>query len=241
MTEAAKGMAFVAGRPKLTASVLTANFAALGEDCRRLEAAGIDAIHWDIMDGVAVPALSFGAEVIAACRAEVALPFEAHIMSRAPDRMIASLARAGCESVTIHPDWVGDPRRVLQTIADQGMTPGVALSPGTPVEFARWHLDLIGLVLVMTVEPGFGGQGYIAAMTEKIRAIAALAGSADRAIEVEGDGGIARDTSAGAHRGGAGRFVVGSALWRAASFAVAVADLRRAASAAGGTDAADAE
>ena len=222
------------GRPGLMASMLTADFAQLGEQCVRLATAGVDGIHWDIMDGVAVPSLSFGPDVVAACRPAVSLPFEAHVMSEHPERFVAALAEAGCASLTIHPDWVRDPRRVLQAIRDAGMVAGVALSPGTPVEFAQWHLDVIGLILVLTVEPGYGGQPHLPAMAGKVAQIAALADRAGHPVTVEVDGGIAGDTIAAMHRAGAQRFVVGSALWRAESFGAAIADLH---AACGGADA----
>lgn len=208
------------------ASVLTADLAALGDQCRALQDAGVDGVHWDVMDGVAVPSLSFGPDVIAACRKHVTMPFEAHVMTNAPDRLIERLAESGCESMTIHPDWVQNPRRTLQRIVDSGLSAGVALSPGSPVELARWHIDIIDMVLVMAVEPGFGGQSHIELMTEKIREVAALIRTSGRPIEIEVDGGIGPETIAGAHRAGAEKFVVGSALWRARSFAAAVGNLR---------------
>ncbi len=209
-------------RPGIMASMLTADFSALGDQCRALQNAGVDGIHWDLMDGVSVPSLSFGPDVIAACRRHVTLPFEAHVMTDFPDLLIDEIAAAGCESVTIHPEWVRNPRRTLQKIVDKGLSAGVALSPGSPVDLARWHLDLVDLILVMTVEPGYGGQRHIPLMTEKIREIAALTASQDRSVEIEVDGGIGPDNIVGAYQAGAGKFVVGSALWRSRSFAAAV-------------------
>ena len=214
--------------PVLMASMLTADFAHLGAQCAALETAGLDGIHWDIMDGMAVPSLSFGPDVIAACRPGCALPFEAHVMSTRPEQFIEPLARAGCESMTIHPDWVQNPRRALQAIRDADMIAGVALSPGTPVEYARWHIDIVGLVLVMTVEPGFGGQPHLPAMAEKVAMVAALARRADHKVSVEVDGGIAPDTVAAMWNAGAERFVVGSALWRAETFEAAITALHNA-------------
>ena len=212
-------------RPGIMASMLTADFSALGDQCRALQNAGVDGIHWDLMDGVSVPSLSFGPDVIAACRRHVTLPFEAHVMTDFPDLLIDEIAAAGCESVTIHPEWVRNPRRTLQKIVDKGLSAGVALSPGSPVDLARWHLDLVDLILVMTVEPGYGGQRHIPLMTEKIREIAALTASQDRSVEIEVDGGIGPDNIVGAYLAGAGKFVVGSALWRSRSFAAAVRQL----------------
>jgi ribulose-phosphate 3-epimerase len=213
--------------PLLMASLLTADLSRLGEECRALAAAGIDGIHWDIMDGVAVPALSFGPDVVLACRKATDLPFEAHVMSRVPEGMIAPLARAGCVSLTIHPDWVEHPRRTLHRIADVGMVPGVALSPGTPVEQAEWHLDVAGLVLVMSVEPGFGGQSHIPSMARKVERISSLLARHGLPAAIEVDGGIDATTIAPMSGAGAGRFVVGSAIWRAPRYADAIAAIRR--------------
>jgi ribulose-phosphate 3-epimerase len=214
-------------RPVLAASMLTADFAALGAQCGALEQAGVDLIHWDLMDGVAVPSLSFGPDVIAACRQHTALPFEAHVMSRLPDGLIEPLAAAGCASIIVHPDWLAAPRRTLQRIVDSGLEAGVALSPGTPLEHARWQLDLVSTLLIMTVEPGFGGQRHIPAMTAKVTAAAALIRAADHPVALEVDGGIGPATIAAMRAAGANRFVVGSALWRAESFASAIAALER--------------
>lgn len=214
--------------PGIMASLLTADMSRLGEECRALSDAGIDGIHWDIMDGVAVPALSFGPDVVLACRTATDVPFEAHAMSRTPEGLIDPLARAGCVSLTIHPDWVEHPRRVLQRIADAGMVPGVALSPGTPVDCAEWHLDIAGLVLVMSVEPGFGGQTHISSMVAKVERLRAMLAQQARPIVIEVDGGIDAVTIAPMQEAGASRFVVGSALWRAPSYAAAVATIRQA-------------
>lgn len=217
-----------ASPPVLMASLLTADMSRLGEECSTLAAAGIDGIHWDIMDGVAVPALSFGPDVVLACRTATNLPFEAHVMSRVPERMIPPLARAGCVSLTIHPDWVEHPRRILKEIADAGMVPGVALSPGTPVEYAEWHLDIVGLILVMSVEPGFGAQPHIPSMVGKVERISGLLARQTRSVVLELDGGIDATTIGPMTEAGANRFVVGSALWRAPSYADAIAGIKQA-------------
>lgn len=213
-------------RPQIMASLLTADMARLGEECRALEAAGIDGIHWDIMHGVAVPALSFGPDVVHACRKVTELPFEAHVMSRAPDGMIDPLARAGCLSLTIHPDWVPHPRRLLQRIADAGMAPGVALSPDTTVDYAEWHLDIAALVLVMSVEPGFRGQAHLPSMTRKVARVGELLSRHSGRIVLEVDGGIDVASIRPMAEAGATRFVVGSAIWRAPSYADALAAVR---------------
>lgn len=221
---------------RIMASMLTADMAALGEECARLEDAGVDGIHWDVMDGVAVPAISFGPDTIAACRRRVTLPFEAHVMVRDPGWLVEPLRDAGCEMVMVHPEMLSHPWRTVQQIAEVGLRCGVALSPGIPIEQARWLLPMVQRILVMTVEPGYGGQAYLPAMEEKVRAARRLLEDWDGDWDIEVDGGIAPDTIAGAHAAGATTFVVGSALWRTATFEEAIEACRARASAGGRHD-----
>lgn len=213
---------------RIVASMLTADFSALGEECQRLEQAGVDGIHWDVMDGAAVPALSFGPDVIAACHTGVSLPFEAHVMVRDPDDLLEPLRDAGCEMVIVHPDLLSHPWRTAERIHELGLRCGMALSPGVPVEQVQWLLPVIERVLVMTVEPGFGGQSYLSSMETKLRAVRRLLDGWDGEWELEVDGGIAPGTIAGARSAGADTFVVGSAFWRAGSYAEALAACRSA-------------
>lgn len=211
---------------KLMASVLTADMADLGNECRRLEDAGLDGIQWDVMDGQSVPSLSFGPDIIAACRHHVSVPFEAHVMVRDPDRLLTQLRDAGCELTIVHPDLLSQPWRTAEQIRSLGMRCGMALSPAVPIEQVRWLLGVIDQVLVMTVEPGYGGQPYLHLMESKVAALRQLFDDIGGDWELEVDGGVATETIAGAYRAGARTFVVGSALWRASTFEIAVKQLR---------------
>ena len=207
-------------------SILTADFANLGRDCRDLEAAGIDRIQWDVMDGRFVPNITVGPDVIASCRKVCAVPFEAHLMCDRPEELLPRYVEAGCELVIVHPETLRQPHRTYGSIRELGVRCGLALSPATPLAFAEHVLDLIDLLLVMTVNPGFGGQRYIATMEPKIAEARAMIDASGFDIELEVDGGIGPDTIAGAAAAGADAFISGSALWRYPSFAEGVRDLR---------------
>lgn len=211
-------------------SVLPADFARLGDEVMALEKAGADRIQWDVMDGRFVPNLTFGPDVIAATRPLVDLPFEAHLMVAEPDVLLPRWVEAGCDMVIVHAEACLHLHRTLGRIAELGARAGVALNPATPVEAVSGVLDLVELLLVMTVNPGFGGQRYIATMEPKIRKAATLIAHGDHPVELEVDGGIAPDTVAGAARAGARALVAGSALYRdPEGLHHAVAELRAAA------------
>jgi len=214
-------------------SVLPVDFSRLGDECIALEKAGVDLIHWDVMDGVFVPNLTFGPEVIASTRHLVDLEFEAHLMVVDPDRLVDRYVDAGCSTVLVHAEACDHLHRTLSHIADLGATPGVALNPHTPAEVIRHVRDLLGVVLVMTVNPGFGGQSYIGAMEPKVAEVAAMLDGYDCALEV--DGGIGPSTVADVVAAGADRLVSGSALFGdPEGLEHAVADLRGRAEAAQG-------
>ena len=194
---------------QIVPSVLPADFSRLGEECAALEAAGVDRIQWDVMDGVFVPNLTFGPDVVKACRRWVDVPFEAHLMIVNPDQYLSQWVDAGCETLIVHAESTGHLHRTLARVRELGASPGVALNPSTPLALVEHVLDLCDMVLVMTVNPGFGGQAYIATMEPKIRALRAMY---DGDIEV--DGGIGPDTIAGAASAGANWLVAGSALYR---------------------------
>jgi ribulose-phosphate 3-epimerase len=214
-------------------SVLTADYSRLGEACIALEAGGVDRIHWDVMDGNFVPNLSFGADVIAANRPLVELPFEAHLMVTEPTWILDSMAKAGCTRITVHAEACTHLHRTLGRIGELGVAAGVALNPGTPAEAIAEVLDLVDLVLVMTVNPGFGGQSYLSSMEPKIARIRSMIAGSGRSIDLEVDGGIAPSTIASASAAGANAFVVGSAMFRdPEGFAHATDELRSLAEAA---------
>jgi ribulose-phosphate 3-epimerase len=209
-------------------SVLPADFSRLGEECAALEAAGVDRIQWDVMDGVFVPNLTFGPDVVAACRPHCSVPFEAHLMVVDPDPMLGRWVDAGCSLLIVHAESVRHLHRTLGAVRELGVSAGVALNPATPVSAVEHVLDLVDLVLVMTVNPGFGGQAYLSAMEPKIREVRRLLderGLDD--VHVEVDGGIGPDTVGAAAGAGANVLVAGSALYRDPDgLAHAVAELR---------------
>jgi ribulose-phosphate 3-epimerase len=213
---------------RIVPSVMPADFARLGEDCQALEKAGTDRIQWDVMDGHFVPNLTFGPDIVAAVRRVVGLPFEAHLMVSNPDAMLDRWVEAGCELVIVHAETCVHLHRTLAAIADLGARAGVALNPATPIDAINHVLDLVDLVLVMTVNPGFGGQRYIASMEPKIAAVRRLIDASGYAIELEVDGGIGPATIGAAARAGATTFCAGSALFaHAGGLETGVAELRR--------------
>lgn len=199
---------------QIVPSVLPADFARLGEECRSLEEAGVDRIQWDVMDGVFVPNLTVGPDVIAACRPLVDVPFEAHLMVVEPDELAHRYVEAGCEVLIVHAEACRHLHRTLGRIRDLGASPAVALNPATPAVTVRHVLDLVDEILVMTVNPGFGGQDYIASMEPKIAEIRAMIEMSGRDIDLEVDGGIGPATVSGAAAAGANVLVAGSALFR---------------------------
>lgn len=224
-----------ARRPQIVASVLPADFARLGEDCEALEKAGVDRIQWDIMDGRFVPNLTFGPDVVAAARQRVALPFEAHLMTLDPGAWCGRFAEAGCDLLIVHAEACPHLHRTLAAVREAGLRAGVALNPATPLDAVAHVLDLMDLLLVMTVNPGFGGQRYIASMEPKIAAARRLIDAAPHPVELEVDGGIGPATAASASAAGADVLCAGSALFgHPSGQAAAVAELRAAAEAASG-------
>jgi len=200
--------------PTIVASVLPADYSDLGQELRHLEKAGVDRVQWDVMDGQFVPNLTFGPDVIAAGRPHVSMGFEAHLMVSDPDPMLATWVQAGCEIVIVHAEATQHLHRTLSAITDLGARAGVALNPATPLEAVVNVLDLVDLLLVMTVNPGFGGQRYIASMEAKIAAARREIDSRGGGIELEVDGGIGVATIDDAARAGADVFCAGSSIFQ---------------------------
>ena len=212
---------------KIAPSVLPADFARLGEEVAALEAAGADLIQWDVMDGQFVPNLTFGPDIVAASRAHTSLPFEAHLMVNTPEVLAPRWVEAGCMRLIVHAEACPHLHRTLGFIQGLGVAAGVALNPSTPFSAITHVLDLVDLVLVMTVNPGFGGQKYIASMASKISEARTAIASGGHQVEIEVDGGIGLDTIGHAADAGATVFVAGSALYRDPDgLAHAVAELR---------------
>jgi ribulose-phosphate 3-epimerase len=221
---------------EIAPSVLPADFARLGEEVAALEAAGVDRIQWDVMDGRFVPNLTFGPDVIAACRPHARVPFEAHLMVEAPDELASRYVDAGCELLIVHAEATRHLHRSLGHIRSLGARPAVALNPATTASAVEHVLDLVDLVLVMTVNPGFGGQDYIATMEPKVAEVRRMVLEGGHDVDVEVDGGIGPATIGGAVAAGANVLVAGSALYRdPEGLGHAVAELRAQAEAARGT------
>lgn len=219
----------------ISPSVLPADFSRLGEEVAALEQAGVDLIQWDVMDGQFVPNLTFGPDVIASARAHTSVPFEAHLMVLNPDELASRYVEAGCSRLIVHAEACTHLHRTLAHINDLGATAAVALNPATPAAAVEHVLDLVDLVLVMTVNPGFGGQKYIATMEPKIRNVRQMIEDSGRADEIhlEVDGGIGPTTIAGAAAAGANVLIAGTALYRHPDgLTAAVSELRALANAA---------
>jgi ribulose-phosphate 3-epimerase len=208
-------------------SVLPVDFSRLGDEVTALEKAGVDRIQWDIMDGRFVPNITFGPELPASVRKQVAVPFEAHLMIEDPDWVIPQFVEAGCERIIVHAEACVHLHRTLAGVADAGGRAAVAINPATPAEAVQHVLDLVDMVLVMTVNPGFGGQSYISTMQPKIAQIRHWIVERGLDVDVEVDGGIGPTTVTSAAGAGANVLVAGSALFRdPEGLTHAVAELR---------------
>lgn len=211
-------------------SILAADFARLGEEVAAVDAAGADWIHCDVMDGHFVPNISFGADVIGAIRQYTAKPFDVHLMIAPADAYLEAFAKAGADIITVHAEAGPHLDRSLQAIRATGKKAGVSLCPATPASAVEYVLDRVDLVLVMTVNPGFGGQSFLASQLPKIRRIREMIG--DRPIRLEVDGGIVSDNAAAVVAAGADALVAGSAVFRGktrSNYASNIAAIRAAA------------
>jgi len=211
---------------KIAPSILSADFAALGEAVARVEAGGADQLHVDVMDGRFVPNITIGPPVIESIRKRTRLPLDVHLMIVEPERYIETFVSAGADLVTVHAEACTHLNRILHQIREAGAKAGVALNPSTPPEAIEWVLDDLDLVLVMSVNPGFGGQSFIPSSIAKVRQVKSLVGT--RAIEIAVDGGVNRDKADPLAQAGATVLVAGTAVFGAQDPAQAVKDLRSA-------------
>jgi ribulose-phosphate 3-epimerase len=198
---------------KLAPSILAADYRRLGEQVREAEAAGADYIHVDVMDGHFVPNISIGSVIVQAVRGVTALPLDVHLMVEEPERHIEAFARAGADILTVHPEASPHIHRVVEMIRHVGARPGVALNPGTPLSMIEDVLADVDLVLIMSVDPGFGGQEFIEEVLPKLRRLRRLLDDAGSAVEVEIDGGITAETAPRSVQAGARVLVAGTAVF----------------------------
>ncbi len=199
---------------KIAASILAADFAGLGEAVRAAEAGGADYVHIDVMDGHFVPNMTVGPVVVAAVRQVTRLPLDVHLMIEAPERYLPEFAEAGANILTVHVETCPHLHRTIQHIEELGVKPGVTLNPATPIEMLWEILPFVRQVLVMTVNPGYGGQEYIETMTDKIARLAAMLRERGLNTDIEVDGGIDTSTARTVVQAGATVLVAGTAVFR---------------------------
>jgi ribulose-phosphate 3-epimerase len=198
---------------KLAPSILSADFARLGEQVREAEAAGADWVHIDVMDGHFVPVITIGPLVVAALRPVSKLPFDVHLMIERPDNYLEAFAKAGADLITVQVETCPHLHRTIQVIKGLGVKAGVTLNPGTPLSSIEEVLPYVDLALIMSVNPGFGGQSYIPASTDKIRRLRAMLDAVNPTAELEVDGGVTPSNAAAVVAAGATALVAGSAVF----------------------------
>lgn len=198
----------------ISPSILSADLTRLGAEIQACEAAGADAIHIDVMDGRFVPNITFGPDIVAACRKVTSLPLDVHLMIVEPEKHLKTFATAGADYLTVHYETCPHIHRTLQTIRELGVRPGLTFNPGTPVEPLELLVEMVDLVLIMSVNPGFGGQTFIPQAIKKIQQTRAILDAHDSKAIVQVDGGITAATIRANYEAGARNFVAGTAVFK---------------------------
>ncbi len=211
---------------KVAPSILSADFSRLADELLKIEQAGADWVHIDVMDGHFVPNLTFGAPVVAAIRSVTKLPFDVHLMVSNPQDFIDPFVKAGADIITVHAETAPHLHRLIQTIKEQGKKAGVSLNPSTPLSVVEEVLSDIDMVLIMSVNPGFGGQKFIPAAVDKIARLRAMITARNLTVDIEVDGGINAVTARQVAAAGANVLVAGSAVYGAPDIAAAIKAIR---------------
>jgi ribulose-phosphate 3-epimerase len=211
---------------RIAPSILSADFARLGEEVAAVEAAGADLLHFDVMDNHYVPNLTIGPLVCASLRPRTKLPIDVHLMVKPVDRIIPEFAKAGANLISFHPEASEHVDRSIALIKECGCKAGLVFNPATPLSYLDHTLDKLDLVLMMSVNPGFGGQQFIASVLPKIAEVRGLIDRSGREIWLEVDGGVKADNIAGIAKAGADTFVAGSAIFGSKDYAATVRDMR---------------
>jgi ribulose-phosphate 3-epimerase len=211
---------------RIAPSILSADFARLGEEVRAVAAAGADLIHFDVMDNHYVPNLTIGPLVCAALKPHVQVPIDVHLMVKPVDRIIPDFAKAGASIISFHPEASEHVDRTIALIRELGCKPGLVFNPATPLDYLDYTLEKLDLVLLMSVNPGFGGQAFIRGVLPKIAEVRKRIAATGKDIWLEVDGGIKADNIAEVARAGADTFVAGSAIFGAKDYAAVLRDMR---------------
>ena len=212
---------------KIAPSILSADFSRLGEEIKAVEAAGADYIHVDVMDGHFVPNITIGSPVVSAIRKVTKLPLDVHLMISEPERYIADFAKAGSDIITVHAEACVHLHRTIGYIKEQGIRAGVSLNPSTPLSLIEHILEDVDLLLLMTVNPGFGGQKFIKTMLPKIAEMRRIINDRGLKVELEVDGGVTLDNIYDISRAGADSFVAGSAVFGSSDYKKTLEEMKR--------------
>lgn len=212
---------------KIAPSILSADFSRLGEEIKAIETAGADYVHIDVMDGQFVPNITIGPLIVEAARRVTSLPLDVHLMIVDPDRYIPDFAKAGSDIIVVHAEATNHLHRTIQLIKSFGKKAGVSLNPATPLNVLDYVMEELDLILLMTVNPGFGGQSFIEACIPKIQALRATMDRRGIEAELEVDGGVKTDNIARIAHAGADVFVAGSAVFNSPDYAATIAELKK--------------